>query len=381
MLNYAAGLWLLLLGLRAIRRAIPGIRGARELRWAIICGIASVLLIGARPWEPPILSTIAGNCALFACYLLIYFSASSILREAPRHFAWLLGLGLAALPLICVFTWVRPSIVWLIFLGTSVLAAINFFTAIMLFGQQSLALKDSARELGWLQIGSAMLPVCRSILTVQFVSADFVYGDLVQTGFTFAQFILCLSTVYGLIWLSVCDRHLEVELVALTDSLSGLLNRRAFDEILTREVERNRRGNSHLALALVDLDHFKKINDSYGHLTGDEVIRWTADLLKRTVRPGDTVARYGGEEFAILLRAAAEDQAIAVAERLRASIEKGAITCHDLRITASVGLALCKPSDSPAELLDRCDRALYRSKSAGRNAITVDEGEASLIAK
>lgn len=165
------------------------------------------------------------------------------------------------------------------------------------------------------------------------------------------------------------DANARLETLAALDSLTGLKNRRAFEERLHEEISRARRSKESFALLLLDIDHFKNFNDSFGHPRGDDVLKDVARLLSRGVRDADLIARYGGEEFAIILPDTDRDGAKLMGERLRVAIEEHA---WDVRpITASVGAAAWTDGASPESLIDQADRALYRSKQAGRNIVTL----------
>ena len=163
---------------------------------------------------------------------------------------------------------------------------------------------------------------------------------------------------------------------ALTDPLTGILNRRGF-ELGTKQIFAYEKvGDKCLSLLMIDIDHFKKINDTYGHLFGDKVIRAIATTLKSKVRGQDLVARMGGEEFAILLEETDISGARTVAEHIRQSIEKGKIRRLDTQeqiggITISIGITTYNSGASIVELLDQADKALYVSKSTGRNKTSV----------
>lgn len=160
---------------------------------------------------------------------------------------------------------------------------------------------------------------------------------------------------------------------ATVDPLTGLLNRRAFDEALARcaaDTDTAAPG----VLALFDLDHFKRINDGFGHAAGDLVLKHFAELLRSSVRDGDIAARLGGEEFAVLLRGATVDQAFAVCERVRvrlASSVQRPSTGVTIRATVSAGIALVATSVDPAVILAAADAALYQAKNAGRNRLAL----------
>jgi diguanylate cyclase (GGDEF)-like protein len=156
--------------------------------------------------------------------------------------------------------------------------------------------------------------------------------------------------------------------IALTDPLTGLANRRAWEEELRREVARARRNSHRLALVMLDLDHFKQYNDSFGHPAGDLVLHGAGAILRTAIRSHDVVARYGGEEFAVLLPATDAIEALEVAERLRSAIASRPWSHR--KVTASLGVATTGPTTpSAAALVDQADYALYSSKQAGRNRI------------
>ena len=166
--------------------------------------------------------------------------------------------------------------------------------------------------------------------------------------------------------------HLEVQRQkALLDPLTGLPNRAAWSERLDHEVNAwHQRGNS-LSLAMLDLDHFKRINDGYGHLAGDKVLKIIANVLRKRLRPTDFIARFGGEEFVLLMPDSSLADALAVGEVLRAAIE--ACPFHfkgePVTVTVSMGVAQFLPGERSDLALKRADAALYRAKAAGRNRV------------
>jgi two-component system, cell cycle response regulator len=170
----------------------------------------------------------------------------------------------------------------------------------------------------------------------------------------------------------VSDKE-RLEFLASTDALTGCLNRRAMLEALEREVDRARRYNLVLTLLMVDIDHFKSINDTRGHLVGDNVLRQLGELLRREVRSVDAVARYGGEEFMVLLPETAVHGAMIFADRMRQRIANFVFgePPQPVRLTVSVGVA-CFPDrtvDSPESFIALADAALYRAKADGRNVV------------
>ena len=163
---------------------------------------------------------------------------------------------------------------------------------------------------------------------------------------------------------------------AITDVLSGLVNRKAFDESLQFAVSSLKRKGLQFALALADVDHFKRINDTHGHDAGDRVVARIGQVLKDHCREHDIVARFGGDEFAIIFTKVNEEQAALAAQRLRTAIER---TNFDvgmegarIAVTFSVGMACGSEDDTPETIFKRADTALYRAKKSGRNCICME---------
>ncbi|MFY9270425.1 MAG: diguanylate cyclase [Candidatus Manganitrophaceae bacterium] len=167
--------------------------------------------------------------------------------------------------------------------------------------------------------------------------------------------------------------HQEVQELASKDELTSLLNRRAFLNVVDREFKRTARYETSLALILIDIDNFKEINDGYGHLVGDQVLREISQLIIKCVRDVDTVARYGGDELVVVLPKTNLQEAMVAAQRIRKKIRTAIFHCADqtVRITISMGIAQCPASliKTPEDLFRLADQALYAAKKKGRNRI------------
>lgn len=165
----------------------------------------------------------------------------------------------------------------------------------------------------------------------------------------------------------------RIQELSVTDSLTGLYNRRKFFEEIEKEVERAYRYGSRFSLIMLDIDHFKQINDKYGHQVGDTVLRKLAEVLRANTRKTDLVARYGGEEFIIMLTETPIEGAEGVADRIKTALEKVKISSLDgeVKFTASFGLSCYMPGDNVNSLISRSDQALYAAKNNGRNRIEV----------
>ena len=163
--------------------------------------------------------------------------------------------------------------------------------------------------------------------------------------------------------------------LAQKDPLTGICNRAALDEMMQRELSHARRQDSSCAMLILDIDHFKSINDRYGHIIGDCALKSIANMMKTCKRDGDLLFRYGGEEFVILMRDTDQDGALLLAERIRGYIENNSCNCSgaDLNMTASVGVSILQDNDSPVSLFARADQALYSAKRNGRNQVRMSE--------
>jgi diguanylate cyclase (GGDEF)-like protein len=161
-----------------------------------------------------------------------------------------------------------------------------------------------------------------------------------------------------------------IERLAGTDPLTGLANRRTLDETLGREIARTERLQGDLSVIMADLDHFKCINDQYGHIIGDQVLACAAAVFKSQSRPYDLAARYGGEEFLLVLPGTSTNSAIATAQRIRKEIADLTVPCPR-QITISLGVASWMAGETPEAFVARADAALYNAKSTGRNRVEV----------
>ncbi len=167
----------------------------------------------------------------------------------------------------------------------------------------------------------------------------------------------------------------EVKLRADRDALTRIYNRHSFEERLVYEIKRRRRYNNNLSLLMVDLDYFKRVNDTYGHKAGDMVLQKVGEILTQTFRDTDLPARYGGEEFVVLLPHTTEEAAWKLAERVRTAIEacEFHFDGHDFSVTSSIGVASVEAGalTSDDDLIIKADKALYKAKNNGRNMVVV----------
>lgn len=165
----------------------------------------------------------------------------------------------------------------------------------------------------------------------------------------------------------------KVELLAITDPLTNLFNRRHFETIIEKEFNRTVRYKSPISCLMIDVDHFKDVNDEYGHRTGDSVLKELATIIKNCLRKIDTMARWGGEEFVVLLPRTNKESALQAATRILTEISSHAFSDIQKQITVSIGIASVTDSsiDTAEKLIDLSDSALYEAKSKGRNRIEI----------
>jgi diguanylate cyclase (GGDEF)-like protein len=208
------------------------------------------------------------------------------------------------------------------------------------------------------------------------------------------HFVLATSMIIAVVFLTsqfnwmrnrLKSQKAELERIAMRDDLTGLPNRRHMKEVLAEEEKRHRKGSNTLCLALLDIDHFKSINDTYGHAAGDDILRGFAEQIKGMLRLNDVLARWGGEEFLMVLPNTGEDDAMLVLERVK--LHLGAIPVEafgtHLRITFSSGVAAMELNETIIDTIRRADKAMFRAKSLGRNRVCLydPDMEAGAVAR
>lgn len=175
---------------------------------------------------------------------------------------------------------------------------------------------------------------------------------------------------YILITIKLEETTKKLEILSVTDQLTKIYNRRKFDENIEIEIARSKRTNIPFSLLMLDIDHFKQINDTYGHQVGDEILIGIANYISQQIRMEDTFARYGGEEFVVILTGTTVEKALEKAEFICNNIRKEAF-CKDICITMSIGVTSFIETDTHDVIVHRSDVALYEAKETGRNKVVV----------
>jgi diguanylate cyclase (GGDEF)-like protein len=232
--------------------------------------------------------------------------------------------------------------------------------------REHVAIERQGGKLMLVDLGSTNGTFCNGNKVPRHELAD---GDKISLGST---------TILKLAFLDKVDEHYQKQLFqsALRDGLTGTFNRRYFVDRLHTEMRFAVRHSKSIALLFVDIDHFKKINDTHGHQAGDAVLSLVAHQMMTTIRTEDVIARYGGEEFAIICREIEADGAKALAERLRSAVEKKKFEFDGkvIPVTVSVGAAVDRKITDPQALVAAADAAMYEAKRTGRNRVILHKG-------
>jgi len=352
----------------SIKRSYPAsVRVPYEWTTSMLIFIVGGLLASSAGRLPVLLSVVAANLTLWLALYIAYVGSQRFFGVQPKRWAWLTGLGAALL--VCLwFTWVEPNYMMRLRMATLLMTALCGVHAWLVLRQ---GLNTFAKRAAFFTLlFSAANQLARAVST---------FGSTLSTNVldTSLHHQLYLGAcILGFLLTSLCtvlmasDRLAdELKQRAAHDPLTGALTRRHMDELCQAELDRSRRNGHSVALLMMDLDHFKLINDTHGHQTGDEVLVSFVRGTREMMRPSDALGRFGGEEFVAMLPETDLPQARLVAERIRARCaQNGSATAH----TVSIGLTVsASPSDTMRDMLKRADLALYQAKAQGRNLVEV----------
>jgi diguanylate cyclase (GGDEF)-like protein len=377
MLALLLGFLLLTLELGVSQRRLtnrPELRSWTLGCWAFFAGFA---MLGARLVLPLWLSVVAGNWLICAGITLYTHSLYRLLLDAPLP-RWMWGALAASLAAVVVM------LPWPLHERTAVLSGIF---VVLLLPAVAVILRHgwhAERSLRTVAVTMMLAALSLAVRAMHAWTHPADYTDLLQAslgqGLTFLMSFLCIMGAGFAFVLAVFERVAQqMERLATHDGLTGCLNRSTIDAMLSHELERGRREREAVSFVLLDLDHFKLVNDQHGHRAGDEVLRAFARTVRERLRASDIFGRTGGEEFGLVLPATDAAGARRLLEQIRSAVE--AMQVRDgrgssLRITVSAGLAVALP-DMPISgdrLYGRADRALYEAKHAGRNRVETYAG-------
>ena len=360
---------LLMAGMLAVmRRGYPrSIHGLNLWAISFVLAFMGALLIGAYGKIPDVFTTILGNCAMLYSATLSYLGSQRFYQQATTHKFWAIVVALCA-PVFAWLTLVDPNYPLRVQVFSLVMVAILLAHTRLLYRSANINYfaRIAAVVLG-IQIFFLLLRTVTLAMdnAIQGVLDPSVMQVVHLMAYAFAGLLMTVSQV-----LMASERmRAEFEHLATHDQLTGALSRTVVIEACEQELERRQRHGRELSLMMMDLDNFKTINDTHGHLVGDRVLIDFVKQVTQQLRRPDRLGRFGGEEFVLLLPETPLDEALQVAERIRVNIQKNQI---EPRYTVSIGVATASGQNPTIDqLVAQADAALYRAKKAGRNRVVV----------
>lgn len=344
------------------------------------------LLISLRGLIPDWASVLVGNFAIFISPILLFAGIRQFRGKPARD-----SLNYALLILLCggfvYFLWVQPSVNIRMLIINGCTLVVIARCALELFAGAPLAGAPLELRSSYL-FTSAVFALYGVLLALRLLTvftmperANPFQADIWQSLLFMATIVLSIALTFGFFMmtnarlsLDLHNAQAELQIMAMTDFLTGAYNRRSFSAVGQRECARAQRNASPLGLLIIDIDHFKAINDTYGHLAGDEILCAIVAACRQHLRQVDLLARWGGEEFAVLLPETDRAGCQNVAEKLRQSVAQLTVPggSEQAHITISIGGAMWTPEDEDLEaLLRRADMALYQAKRRGRDCVVI----------
>jgi diguanylate cyclase (GGDEF)-like protein len=350
--------------------------------WVIsnfILGIG-FLLIDTRDMIPDFFSIIVGNVLLVYAMLLVY-EGLQLFMERPGFNLWNYVFLLFYIVLQIFFTYVMDAVNFRIVLVSAITCFYHFRMAVSLIRYMPERLRKTSNVIVILFMISALLALLRAVVTLLRATQTDLASDNFLFWYALVFLISVLSWTFCFFLLSSArleldleDAHKELTLIAHTDPLTGLFNRRYFFEHAEAEFKRLMRYRHGASLLMIDVDLFKNINDGFGHMAGDKILNGVATILREQLRAFDLVARLGGDEFIVMLLNVNEPQSFKIAERICKAVERTSVTFEDnqLEFRLSVGLTSLIPNEDDLVMaIQRADKALYQAKLEGRNRVSI----------
>ena len=365
-------------GLLTVRLSNPRLRGLGWLGGAFASGGTGALLLLLTPRLPQLLSGPMSDLLILLALVLLHCAVLELLDEvSPVPWLGLSLLGAEAFAHLGMALTSQSGTVRIAVL--SILVATQVLqTAILLVQRARYGLRASMWFNAGILVCFAMLNLFRSGAALTAGTSDKVLVAIETTTFV-AYVAAALGLAFGFFWMTTAQLSAELEHMASTDPLTRVYNRRVFRDWCDKELARSRRVGTTLSLLMIDIDHFKRINDRFGHQGGDAVLCAVVEQMQDSVRGIDVLGRWGGEEFVALLPGASEEAALIVAQRVRRNVERLQLTelfaagepvGDQDTLTVSVGMASHRGEpDQIEDMLQRADRALYQAKAEGRNRV------------
>ena len=353
-------------------KSIPGVSF-----WTLgrVCVTFALVAFSLRNAIPLTVSVLLGNCLLILGMHFIWQGNLAFMKRKPVQPVVYLALYGVLISAMVYLTVVEPSFLARIVLSCFFIGVFDLLFVRALWPREGDEVYFSVKVMALVFVWSAFAQAARATVALSGGSGETLLEPSLATIMGLLNG-LAVSMVSAMVYMAIIMEFLKKDLVrqAERDPLTGAFNRRAFHAIAEHIIARARRERSAVSLVILDLDHFKTVNDTYGHMAGDAVLKRVVDLVHEVLRAQDVLVRLGGEEFAMLLPATAEDKAHHVAERIRLAVEDELfdIGATAVRITTSLGVTSISAMNGVVEidnLIERADVALYQAKDAGRNQV------------
>lgn len=362
------------LGMRRMYRHLPG---TESFAFGFFCGFLGFLLTIARSSLPNVVAVVVGHFLIFSAFVLFYRGILLFFRS-PRTTRPLWIACAVALVMLVYFSAVEDRVAIRIVIVSLILFLVRGLIAIELFRQAGH--RFLVHIFAFLMAAYTLFGVTRSLVTLHHGPPyDFMQTTHFQTPSLVVNLIfICVLGLFFLLMLS-SELVAIVEAQSLYDHVSGALNRRGIDQRLALELVRAERNGYQLAVALLDIDHFKQINDTAGHAEGDAALKQVVEVISARLRSYDFFGRYGGDEFLLVFPQTSCEDALRIAERIEQAVRRLRVSRSGLPITLSIGLTFAAPCETAVSMLARADMALYNAKRAGRDCTrvllaSIDEG-------
>jgi diguanylate cyclase (GGDEF)-like protein len=353
----------------AVKRMYPHAEGSGHFALGYLAALLACILFTCRGVIPAFLTVVVANILVFVCFTVIYQGILNFFGVKRRIYPLWVLVGLAALPLTW-FSVVHNEIVPRAVIISLLHALIRGLIAIELFrqarGRPLLAL------FGYFMTLYGLTGLNRAaFVLVNGIPGDFMAHNTAQSALLLIEVIfICIMGLFKLLML-YGGLLSQIQKQSFQDPLSGALNRRGIEDKLVSELKRISRSHQKLSIALIDVDHFKAINDTQGHAAGDAALRGVVDAISERLRAYDYLGRFGGDEFLLLLPQTPWRDSQIVADRVDHAVRQLTVLPNGQTLTISIGITEAIPSDDATTVLARADKALYQAKTAGRSCSRV----------
>jgi diguanylate cyclase (GGDEF)-like protein len=350
-------------------------RGTKGVGWFPVynlCAFIGAVLIASRGHIPNFISIIIGALFFPIAYTFLHRCVTEFFGYGSYQWQLQTALALLALAVLIRYEWFDPDTRMRLAAYSLILALQLGLSAVFVFRHLSGYMRVSGGLMGVVLALLCLNNLIRCIGTLFFgAPTNYLSGGPFLSWSLLVTSVMQGGITVAVVWMTAAVLRQDLHVLASTDSLTGLLNRRAIEVAAEREIALSQQTRKPLSAILLDLDGFKQINDSLGHRYGDDALIAVAFSLQQSMRQQDLLARLGGDEFIVLLLDTPRDIAVEIAERLRASLEDLHIVCgpHQTQVRASFGISELQQAQDWDHLVMNCDNALYEVKGMGGNLI------------